>query len=512
MSLAEQAASLEADAVEVDAWTQERLDATFSALRAADRRDGPPSLALRRDRLDRLSFALVSRMDDLAAAANADFGHRPLPITLMGDIASSVGEIVGIRRSLRSWMRPRHPQPGYLRLAGIRAQVVPQPLGVVGVIAPWNAPIALAIHPVAAALAAGNRVMLKTSEIVPRTSQVLAEVLAAHFDEDELAVVVGDVGVAQAFSRLEFDHILFTGAPTVGREVAKAAAANLVPVTLELGGKNPTVVGVGADLARAAKRIARARLANSGQICLSPDYVFVHRSQEQAFLREIAAAFRAAAPTIATNPDYGSIVNGRHYARITALIDDARAKGAHVEEVVDSSEPRHDAQSRRLPPTVVSGLTDDMTIVGEEVFGPVLSVLPYDDIHHVIDYVNEHPTPLAAYWFGDDSPDFRLFVERTRSGGVTRNDFAIHAVAEGLPFGGVGNSGNGYYHGRYGFDTFSHLRTIAVSPKLFSPTSVLSPPFSPQLTANLQGVFGWYARRLDRRIEHFQAKRSRPTT
>lgn len=483
-----------------DQWPADALEAALLAQRAAQLADGPPTAELRRGRLDRLTVALLSRADDFADAVSADFGNRPRAATLGGEIASCVQDIGGTRRQLAGWMKPRRPQPSYMRLSGIRAWVEPSPLGVVGIIAPWNFPVALAVQPAAAAIAAGNRVMLKMSELTPRTAELMRETVAEHFAPDEFVVVTGGPDVGARFSDLPFDHLFFTGAPAIGREVARVAGANLVPVTLELGGKNPVVIATDADIAWSAGRIARARLANSGQICLSPDYVFVPTANRARFLDAAAAAFRDAAPTVLANPDYCSIVNDRHYARVTGLVQDARAKGATVIEVVPDGEAFPSPGTRRIPPTLITDATEDMTVMHEEVFGPLLTVLPYDTLDEVIGYVNARPAPLGAYWFGGDTPEFRRFTARTRSGGVTRNDFALHAGVDGLPFGGVGNSGTGYYHGRYGFDTFSHQRAVAVAPHAFTPTAMLTPPFSPRLTRLMSWSFRRLATRTARRL------------
>jgi coniferyl-aldehyde dehydrogenase len=487
-----------------DEWTPSRLESTLERMVAADRRDGPPSLAVRRDRLDRLALAILEHVDELADAVDKDFGGRSPMATRVGEIATCVQGIVEARRNLRSWMRPRRPAPKYLALGGVRAHVEPHPLGVVGVISPWNFPVALAIQPVIAAIAAGNRVLLKPSELTHRTSDVLAKALGQHFDEDELVVVTGGVDVGIEFSRLPFDHLLFTGASEVGRQIAMAAAERMVPVTLELGGKNPAVVGPGADHRRAARRIATARLANSGQICLSPDYVLVPRAEAARFVDLLVETFRERVPNPADDAQYCAIVNDRHFARITGLLDDARSQGATVIPAADGETVARAAERGRIVPTVVTTVSDEMAIAHDEVFGPVLVVVPYDDVDQAIDHVNARPAPLAAYWFGDKSAAYRRFTARTRSGGVTRNDFALHAALEGLPFGGVGNSGTGYYHGRFGFDTFSHLRAIASSPRLFSPVAILSPPFSARLDRILTSFLGRYRRRLARRVRRAQ--------
>jgi coniferyl-aldehyde dehydrogenase len=481
-------------------WPADELEAAVRTQRSAQLAAGPPSLAVRLNRLDRLAVALLGHAEEFADAVSQDFGNRPRAATLGGEIATCVQDFGGLRGHLATWMKPRRPQSFVFRLAGIDAWIEPSPLGVVGVIAPWNFPVALAVQPAAAALAAGNRVMLKMSEVTPRTADVMRSAIAEQFDPDEFLVVTGGPEVGARFSRLAFDHLFFTGAPSIGREVQRAAAENLVPVTLELGGKNPVVVGTDADLRWSARRIARARLANGGQICVGPDYVFAPRPQLASFLEEMTSAFRDAAPTVLGNDDYCSIVNDRHYQRVTGLVRDAETKGAEIIEVAPHGERFPSLDTRRIPPTLITRTTDDMDIMREEVFGPLLAVLPYDSLDEVIDYVNDRPSPLAAYWFGADTPDFRRFKSRTRSGGVTRNDFALHAGVDGLPFGGVGNSGSGYYHGQYGFDTFSHLRSVAVAPRRYTPTSMLTPPFSPRLARGLSWFFRRETTRITRRL------------
>jgi coniferyl-aldehyde dehydrogenase len=462
-------------------WTTERLIGVLDAQRRAHLASGPASLELRMDRLDRLGAALAENADSLARAASADFGNRPLALSLAAEVLLQLEEIRATKHHLRSWMASYQPQPKYIGAARVKAWVTPTPLGVVGIISPWNFPIAMAVQPAIPAIAAGNRVMIKMSDLGPRTAAALASAVEDRFTEDELAIVCGGLDIAVAFSSLPFDHILFTGSAAVGKEVQRAAAENLTPVTLELGGKNPTVVARDADIAKAAGRIVSARLVNSGQICLSPDYVFVPRRLVPPFLAAAEDACRKALPSLLHNDDFCTIINDDHYRRICGLIDDARQRGATVRQVIPPGERFPSPETRSIPYTLISDVTPDMAVMQEEIFGPVTPVVPYDTLEEIVDFVNARPTPLAAYWFGPDSADFRTFVARTRSGGVTRNDFALHASIEGLPFGGVGNSGNGYYHGRYGFETFSHLRAFAVSPDVFSPISLLSPPFNPRI-------------------------------
>jgi len=483
-----------------DQWTTDRIAAVLELQRYAQLASGPPNGELRKDRLDRLGAALSDHADTLVRAISADFGNRPLAGALAGEVLLQLQEIRSTKRHLDSWMAPRKPQPRYVRAAGIKAWVEPTPLGVVGVIAPWNFPVALAVQPAIAAIAAGNRVMIKMSDLTPRTGEALATALAERFDIDELAVVTGGLEVATAFSALPFDHIFFTGSPAVAKQVQRAAAENLTPVTLELGGKNPTIVARDADLAKAAGRIVRARLANSGQICLSPDYVFVPRERMAAFLAAAEDVCLEALPTVLTNGDFCTIINDTHYERIRGLVEDARHRGATVCEVIPVGEELPSPQTRRIPFTLISDVKPDMPVMQEEIFGPVLPVIAYDTIDEVIDYVNERPTPLGAYWFGPESSEFRRYVARTRSGGVTRNDFALHASVEGLPFGGVGNSGAGYYHGHYGFETFSHLRAFAVSPEAFSPVALLSPPFPPRLEKGLRAAVRIWGKSINKRL------------
>jgi coniferyl-aldehyde dehydrogenase len=342
-------------------------------------------------------------------------------------------------------------------------------------------------------------VMIKMSDLATRTAEALRSAVAARFTDDELAVVCGGLDVATAFSALPFDHLFFTGSTAVAKEVQRAAAENLTPITLELGGKNPTVLARDADIVKSAQRIVAARLANSGQICLSPDYVLVPRNLVTAFVSAAYDACRKALPNVLDNTDYCTIINDKHYQRICALVDDARQRGAHVSEVIPPGERLPSAEARKIPFTLITDVTSDMGVMQEEIFGPVLPVVAYDTVDEVIDFVNARPIPLAAYWFGADSDDFRTYTVRTRSGGVTRNDFALHASVEGLPFGGVGASGSGYYHGRYGFETFSHIRAFAVSPDRFSPVTMLSPPFSPKLEKALRVILAQWGKRFAQR-------------
>ncbi len=469
------------------------LDGLLVRQRSGFAADGPPSLDTRRRRIDLLVSALLDGADDLAAAIAADFGTRARSLSISTDIFGSLVDIAHTRAHVRRWMSPSKVARS-ASIARLHASIQAQPLGVVGVIAPWNFPINLAVVPAASALAAGNRVMIKMSEKTPRTAELFAALVSQRFSADVLTVVTGGPEVADAFTTLAFDHLFFTGSAQIGRRVMHRAADNLVPVTLELGGKNPAVVGPGADIGEAAERIARARLTNAGQICLCPDYAFVPAAQIGEFVNQTVAAVRKAYPSVVDNDQYCSVVDEASFDRITGLINEARAGGAAAVEIVPPGEILPDRVTRKIAPTLLTGVTPQMRISREEVFGPVLAVHGYDDIRHVIDYVNSHPSPLAAYWYGPHNAEFEDFCHRTRSGGVTRNDFSLHAALPSLPFGGVGQSGMGSYHGKAGFDTFSHRRAIAESDLPFSVTDLTAlAPVAAMVAVMLRG-YGWLTR------------------
>jgi coniferyl-aldehyde dehydrogenase len=368
------------------------------------------------------------------------------------------------RRRVGRWMRPRRvPTP--VQMLPARSQVIPQPLGVVGVISPWNYPFQLAMLPAAEALAAGNRVMLKPSELTPAFSDLLRGIVAESFSPEEFVVIPGDVAVGRAFSTLPFDHLFFTGSTAIGRQIALAAAQNLTPVTLELGGKSPAIIDADCDIGLVAPRIAYGKLLNAGQTCVAPDYMLVPRGRLDEFVAAFKAAVSAMYPTVATNPDYTSIVSDRHFQRLARLVDDAVARGATAARIAPPGEVPA-TPGRRMAPTVLTGVTDDMAVMQEEIFGPVLPVLPYDTLDEAIAYVNRHPRPLALYWFGDDRARRDAVLARTISGGVTINDACWHVAQDNLPFGGVGASGSGAYHGEHGFRTFSKEKPVLHQARL----------------------------------------------
>ena len=459
--------------IELDPEADRALHATLARQRAAFLRNGPPTLKQRRRDLVKLKEAIVVRKDAFVAALDADFGHRARQESLMLDVGTTVGAINYLHNNLRRFMRAERRHVAAI-FKPASAKVVYQPLGVVGIVSPWNFPVSLALTPLATALAAGNCVMLKPSEMTPATTDLLASLLAETFDEEQVAVVTGDANVGRAFSSLPFDHIFFTGSIPVGRAIMRAASENLVPVTLELGGKSPIIVDDGYSLRTAARRIAYGKCANGGQICTSPDYLLLPKGRMEDFIAAYLQEVDTLYPNIGDNPDFTSILNDRHFARLSGLVEDAKAKGARVIEIGT----RHQgvSHSRMFPPVLLIGVTDEMAVMQEEIFGPILPVVTYDSLDEAIAYVNARPRPLALYFFGTDKISQRLVVERTTSGGVLINDTILHYAQDDLPFGGVGPSGMGTYHGAEGFKTMSHPKAVFKQAR-FNLADLFRPPF-----------------------------------
>ena len=459
-----------------------RMDEVFAAQRAAFARAMNPPVAARRDRLDRLLHLTEKHQNAIIDAISADFGHRSRQETDLADIFVVMSAIRHAQRHLRRWMKPRRvPTP--LHLLPARSELIRQPVGVVGVISPWNYPFQLAMLPIAAALAAGNRAMLKPSELTPRFSELLRAIVAESFAIDEFAVLPGDVELGRAFSHLPFDHLFFTGSTAVGRQVALAAAENLTPVTLELGGKSPAIVDADCDLAVAAPRIAFAKLLNAGQTCVAPDYMLVPRARIDEFVASMQRTVAAMYPSLAANSDYTSIVSDRHYQRLAHLVADAQAGGATAIPMVAMADTPA-AATRKFPPTLLVGVDEGMAAMREEIFGPVLPVIPYDSLDEAIAYVNRHPRPLALYWFGSSREHRDRVLRGTISGGVATNDACWHVAQEYLPFGGVGASGVGAYHGERGFLTFTHEKPVFLQARL-NGIALFRPPYGKRFEAVL---------------------------
>lgn len=434
--------------------------------RAAYLNDGPPGAEIRIDRINRCIGLLVDHQEEIADALNRDFGNRSPQMSKFTDVSGSIGPLKHARDNLKKWMKveKRTPTPAILGWFGAKAEVHYQPLGIVGVIAPWNFPINLTFTPLAGVLAAGNRCMIKPSEFTPASSELMARMFRKVFDETEIAVCLGGPDVGEAFSRLAFDHLLFTGATSIAYHVMRAAAENLTPLTLELGGKSPVIIGPSANMEQSATRIMTGKTLNAGQICLAPDYVLVHEGQRDDFISKATAAASAMYPTLKDNPDYTSMVNQRHFDRVRGYIDEAQAKGARIVEVNPANEDLRQQPYHKIAPTFILDPTDDMKVMQDEIFGPVLPVKTYKTIDEAIGYVNSKARPLGLYYFGDDIAEKDRVLTRTTSGGVTVNDTIMHVAMEDLPFGGVGPSGMGSYHGLDGFRQFSHRKAIYTQP------------------------------------------------
>jgi len=464
--------------------TMAEMTRLLETQRRAFLKEGPPTLAQRLSRIDRLIALLVDNQRELCEAISSDYGGRAIEMSRFTDIFGPLESLKYVKKHLRRWMRsePRSVALG-MGLLGSRVEVQYQPLGVVGLMSTWNFPIALSVCPLSGMLAAGNRVMVKMSEHTPATSELFARLIASSFEAAEIAVVLGESEVSAAFSGLPFDHLLYTGNPRIGRLVMRAAAQNLTPVTLELGGKSPTILGRDADIVTAARKIAWGKTLNSGQICLSPDYVFLLNSQREAFSAAFADAVRKMFPTLRDNPDYAPIVNQAHFRRLQSYLEDARARRVPMVEINPASEDFTVAATRRIPPTLLFEPPDDSLVMQEEIFGPLLPIKTYKTPDQVIEYVNARPRPLALYYFGAEEEAAQI-LSHTVSGGACINDVIMHAFQEDAPLGGCGDSGMNAYRGETGFRTFSHKKTVYTA----SPIDVgqaIRPPYGKFMKAAL---------------------------
>jgi len=459
---------------------------TLLRMQAAQQKAGTPSYEQRVDGLDKLDAALRARQDDIVEAISRDFGHRSRHETLLAEVFLVRSGIRHARAHLREWMEPGERETGWVFLPA-RTQVVSQPVGVVGIISPWNYPLQMALLPLVGALAAGNRVMIKPSELVPETASLLRDLIGRAFPEDQVAVLVGGADLGETFSCLPFDHLVFTGSTRVGKLVMRNASENLVPVTLELGGKSPAIVGSAFAPRAAATRIMAGKLFNAGQTCIAPDYALVARSACAAFVEGCTAATATMYPTLEKNPDYTSIINDAHHARLKSYVEDAKARGARVLELNPAGESLD--KTRKLAPTLVLDPTEEMLVLREEIFGPILPIVTYETLDRAIAYVNDHPRPLALYCFDHDATVIDRIIAETISGGVTVNDTMLHFAQDDLPFGGVGHSGMGHYHAREGFDAFSKKKAIFRQARLNS-TGLMRPPFGKALDTVLKFLIG----------------------
>ena len=429
-------------------------------------KEGAPDISLRKDRLNRV-IAMVNKYDkQIIKSVSQDFGNRDPMMSAATEVASVIGPMEHAKKNLKKWMKTEKrkaaiaPLGSALSLLGARAEVRYQPKGVVGAISPWNFPMNLALAPLAGIIAAGNRVMHKPSELTPATSDLLKLMVEEYFDEAEMAVFVGDAEVGAAFSGLAFDHLIFTGGTSIAKHVMKAASENLVPLTLELGGKSPVVIGKNAKVKDAAQRVMQGKTMNAGQICLAPDYALVPEDKVDEFVKASVDVTSEMYPDMKDNDDFTSIINQRHFDRIQGYLEDAKEKGAEIVEINPSNEDFSQQPHHKIPPTIVLNPSDDMKIMQEEIFGPVLPVKTYKDVSEPVDYINSKDRPLGLYYFGNDENEKNFVLNNTTSGGVTVNDVISHIQMEDLPFGGVGPSGMGSYHGYDGFKEFSHQKAV----------------------------------------------------
>ncbi|WP_299793598.1 coniferyl aldehyde dehydrogenase [uncultured Shewanella sp.] len=445
---------------------------------------GTPSYQQRVEMLKSLKSALLEYRQPLAEALNRDYGTRSTDDTLISDIMPCINNINYSLKNLKKWMKPSRRHAGLL-LAPAKVRVHYQPVGVVGIIVPWNFPVMLSVGPLITALSAGNRAMLKLSEFTPQTNRVIGEMLASIFDSSQVALVEGEADVAAAFSSLPFDHLLFTGSTSVGRHVMRAASANLTPVTLELGGKSPVVIAPDMPIETAVERMIYGKCLNSGQICVAPDYVLVPKEKQAEFIKAYQAKFTSMYGKVSDNDDYGAIINQRQFDRLMSVLEDAKSKGA---KVVSANEEAINSAKRKIPTQLITRVDDDMQLMQEEIFGPLLPIIGYETLDEAVTYINERPRPLALYIMSFDAQVQNSILNRTHSGGACINETVFHVAADDAPFGGIGPSGMGHYHGKEGFLTLSHAKTVLSRGKL-NTGKFVHPPYGNPIQKLLYKMF-----------------------
>ncbi len=443
-----------------------------------------PDHDMRRERLTQLKAAVLRFKTPLVEALSQDYGHRSVDDSLISDIMPVINNINYSLKNLKRWLKPSARHAGIL-LAPAKVTVHYQPLGVIGIIVPWNFPVMLSIGPLVTAIAAGNHAMLKLSEFTPATNQVIKQLLAEVFDESHVAVIEGEADVAAEFSALPFDHLLFTGSTTVGRHVMRAAANNLTPVTLELGGKSPVIIAPDMSLEIAVERMIYGKCLNAGQICVAPDYVLCPKAKVDDFIAAYRAKFKTMYGAINNNKDYGSIINTRQFDRIITVLNDAKAKGARV---ISATDEAIDSQNRKLATQLITNTNEDMLLMQEEIFGPLLPIIGYNSLDEAIQYINYRARPLALYIMSFDEPCQQKILQQTHSGGVCINETVFHVAADDAPFGGIGPSGMGHYHGKEGFLTFSHAKTV-LSRGRFNTGKFVHPPYGTFIQRMLMKLF-----------------------
>lgn len=476
---------------QVDNSAAENIQRILNKQRNAYIAGGAVSAETRIDRLTRAIDLIFDNRDDIVATLSEDFGHRSSHQSLMSDIYATIECLKHSKKHLKKWMKhEKRKAPFPMNLLGGKARVEYQPVGVVGIIGTWNFPINTIFSPLAGVLAAGNRAMIKCSEVTPKTGELVEKLVAKYFKEDELVAINGGPDVGASFSAAPFDHIIFTGATSIARHIMRAAADNLTPVTLELGGKSPVIISDSYALQEAAERIVNGKILNVGQVCLSPDYVFVPEAKLEDFISAVMDHLGSLFPSLLDNADYTSVVNGRHFQRLQSYLADAREQGADVREFNPANE-NFDQQdgTHKLPLTVIVNPSDELKVMQEELFGPILCVKSYRKLDDCLDYINARPRPLALYYFGKDDAEQRRILDHSISGAVTINDVIFHVSCEDLPFGGIGPSGMGNYHGVDGFRTFSHAKAVYKQSNLnFQKLGGMLPPYGDKADKTLNAM------------------------
>nr|WP_314527322.1 coniferyl aldehyde dehydrogenase [uncultured Pseudomonas sp.] len=454
----------------------ERMTDLLASQKKAHSSNPMPTASERILRLGSLREMLLKHQEAICEAISEDFGNRSLYESKIGELATCLAQIDYYSRHVSDWMHPSRRHVDLIHQPA-KAWVQYQPLGVIGIISPWNYPLFLSIGPLICALASGNHAMIKMSDASPRLGSLLDRILTDYFPNSLVAIVNHDgcgIAISEAFCRLNFDQITFTGSPAVGKIVMKAAAENLVPVLLELGGKCPVIAHPSASLKEVAERLTFGKLWNAGQTCVAPDYIFLPRGKTDDFVQEMTRFVGKFYPTLQTNTDYTSIINERQYLRLRSLLEDAKSKGAEIFEINPSNEDL--SKTRKIAPTIITNVSDDMAVAHEELFGPILLIHEYDNIQEAIEYINTRPRPLALYYFDHKMSRANEVARQTHSGHFGINAVLTHFAQDDLPVGGVGNSGMGKYHGFEGFATMSNARSIMYKPRFYALRTIL-PPF-----------------------------------
>ena len=467
----------------------DNLNKVLEKQKKAHLRDGALSVETRKEWIDRCIALLIKYQNEIVEAISKDFGHRSTESSLLADVAGSIGSLKSAKENIKKWVKPekRKVTPAILGLLGAKLRVEYQPLGTVGVISPWNFPVTLTFGPLGSIFAAGNRAMIKPSEFTPETSKLMKVMFEEAFKEEEVAVFTGGPDLGEAFSSLPFDHLLFTGATSIAKHVMRAASENLVPVTLELGGKSPVIISKNTNFDMSVKRVMAGKTMNAGQICLAPDYVFIPKDKKEEFISQSKKTVTEMYPSLKDNPDYTSVINQRHYDRLQGYVDEAKEKGFEVIEINPSNEDFSQQAHHKIPPTLIVDPDDNLSVMKEEIFGPILSVKTYEDIEDTVDYINSNDRPLGLYYFGDDKKEMQNVLENTTSGGVTINDVVFHVGQDNAPFGGVGPSGTGSYHGIEGFKNFSHTKSIYTQSSFDGLFGLFRPPFGAKAKNAIKG-------------------------